>query len=211
MAEYNDRYIYICKKRGATYEITTPINRKTETTEVQAAALTYYEAYDRQTGEFEEIVRLGEPNTHYVSYKKSWWPFSKYISRETTVDEIDKLSDIYPNVRKNVAEVGMVEKEEKLAEQKRLDEIRAAKEARKQAKLEKRRAKIDKKLDKKAEKDKKRLDIHDEMNADIDDFNKYYEEHEEERKKKLDEELRKVEEEEKQRENQNANDADENA
>ena len=211
MAEYNDRYIYICKKRGATYEITTPINRKTETTEVQAAALTYYEAYDRQTGEFEEIVRLGEPNTHYVSYKKSWWPFSKYISRETTVDEIDKLSDIYPNVRKNVAEVGMVEKEEKLAEQKRLDEIRAAKEAKKQAKLEKRRAKIDKKLDKKAEKDKKRLDIHDEMNADIDDFNKYYEEHEEERKKKLEEELRKVEEEDKQREIQNANDENENA
>ena len=162
MVEYNDDYIYICKKRGATYQITTPVNRKLSTTDVQPTDLTYYEAYNRRTGESKEIVRLGEPSTYYVSYKKSWWPFSKYVSKETSVDQINKTSDIYPNLRENVAEVGMVEREEALAEQKLLEAKKAAKAAKKKAKVEKRRKKLDKKLEKKAKKDKKRLKVSDE-------------------------------------------------
>ena len=202
MAEYNDDYIYICKKRGATYEITTPINRKMTSREVQPTDLTYYESYNRKTGEFKEIVRLGAPSTYYVSYKKSWWPFSKYVSKETRVDEINKTSDIYPNIRDNIAEVGMVEREEAIAEQKRLEEIKAAKAAKKQAKIDKRRAKLnkrraklDKKLDKKAQKEEKRLNVHEDVNAEFDEFDKYHSELEEERKRKV-EELKRVEEEE---------------
>ena len=195
MAEYNDDYIYICKTRGATYEVTTPVNRKLTNTEIQPADLTYYESYNRKTGEFKEIVRVGMPTTNFVTYKKSWWPFSRYITKESTVYEIDKPSDIYPNIRKNIAEVGMVEKEEALAEQKRLEEIKAAKEAKKKAKLEKRRAKLDKKLAKKAKKDEKRLNVHEGINAELDEFDKYQGELEEERKKKV-EELKRVEEDE---------------
>ena len=156
MMEYNDRYIYLCKRRGAAYEIFTPVDRKTTVNELYPTSLTYYEAYDRVTGKFEEIVRLGEPTPSTVTYKKSWLPFSKYITEETSVNELDTHFNIYPNVRENVAEVGMVEKEEELAEQKRLEELHAAKNARKKAKQEKRAAKKQKKQDKKAKKAAKR-------------------------------------------------------
>lgn len=196
MSEYNDRYIYICKKRATTYEITTPVNRKFTNTEIQPTDLTFYEAYDKVTGEFTEIVRLGEPSTYYVSYKRSWLPFSRYVSKETAINEINNYSDIYPNMRENVAEVGMIEKEFALAEQKRLEAIKAAKQAKKAAKLEKRRAKVDKKLNKKAAKDKKRLHADDDMfaPADNDDYNN----------RNFDEELRKLEEEERLLEQNNA-------
>jgi len=196
IAEYNDRYIYICKKRGATYEVFTPVDRKTTTNELYSTSLTYYESYDKVTGEFEEIVRLGEPTTSYVTYKKSWLPFSKYVSKSTDINEIETYVEIYPNVRENVAEAGMVEKEEALAEQKRIDELNAEKAAKREAKLEKRRAKVEKKLNKKAERDEKRLQRHNEMNSELDDFAQYHEEHEEERKRKFDEELSKIEEQE---------------
>ena len=167
IAEYNDDYIYICKTRNATFQIITPVNRKLTTTEVQPTELVYYEAYNRKTGEAKEIVRLGEPTTHYVSYKKSWWPFSKYVTKETEVVEIDKISDIHPNLRANIAEAGMVEREEALEEQQRLEAKKNAKAAKKRAKAEKRHAKLEKKLNKKAKKDQKRLKISDEeLNAD---------------------------------------------
>ena len=198
MAEYNDRYIYICKNRGATYEITTPVNRKLSTTEVHPTNLVYYEAYDKESGEFKEIVRLGEPSTHYVSYKRSWWPFSKYISKETSVTEIDRMSDIYPNIRENIAEVGMVEKEEQLAEQKRLEDIAAAKEAKKQAKIAKKRAKIERmrdkleaKMNKKADRDGRRLEKKANKNPASD-------ENEDDENQRLNEELQRLEEEERQ-------------
>lgn len=201
MAAYNDDYIYICKRRGATYEITTPVNRKTITNELYGTSLTYYEAYNKMTGEFEEIVRLGEPSTHYVTYKKSWLPFSKYVTRETSVDEISKVFEIYPNVRDSVAEAGMVEKEEALAEQKRLDEIEEAKQEKKRAKQEKRDAKKEKKLNKKAKKDKKRLNIDDDI-PNPDDMNDEADD-EEERLRKFEEERRRLEEEERLREKNN--------
>ena len=143
------------------------VNRKLTTTEVQPTELVYYEAYNRKTGEAKEIVRLGEPTTHYVSYKKSWWPFSKYVTKETEVVEIDKISDIHPNLRANIAEAGTVEREEAYEEQQRLEAKKNAKAAKKRAKAEKRHAKLEKKLNKKAKKDQKRLKISDEeLNAD---------------------------------------------
>ena len=212
MAEYNDRYIYICKSRGASYEIATPVNRKLTNTEVQPTTLVYYEAFDKQTGEFKEIVRLGAPSTHYVSYKRSWWPFSKYISKETTVNEVDIVSNIYPNVRENIAPVSMVEKEEQLAEQKRLEAIAAAKEAKKKAKIAKKKAKLnarrdklEDKMNKKAEKDGRRLEKKANKNsapAESDDDDS----------RRLDDELQRIEAEERQLEQNNAeNGAEESA
>lgn len=198
MAEYNERYIYICKKRAAAYEIYTPVDRRTTTNELYSKSLTYYESYDRVNDEFTEIVRLGQPTTSLVTYKKSWLPFSKYITEETAVNEIDTHFNIYPNVRDNVAEVGMVEKEEEREEQKRLEELAEAKNAKKKARRERRDARKEKKLNKKAKKEAKRLNLPE----DDDDLDMPAEEEiDEERRRQLEEELRRVEAEETKREN----------
>ncbi len=197
MAEYNERYIYICKKRPAAYDIYTPINKRTNMNELYSTSLTYYESYDRVTDKFEEIVRLGEPTDSYVTYKKSWLPFSKYVTEKTDINEIDARFDIYPNVRKNVAEVGMMEKQEELEEEKRLEELNASKNARKKARQERRDAKKEKKLNKKAKKEAKRLNL---PNDDLDRPDEF----DEERQRQLDEEMRRLADEEAKRENRYA-------
>ena len=148
MVEYNDRYIYICKKREAKYSVTTPIDRKHSKTEIISKTLTYYESYDKLNAEFSEIVRLGLPETVTVTYRKSRLPFSKYITDRSVISEIHN-----DYVRNDVAPVGMVEREEIEAREKELQRIEDEKREKKQAKKDKKQAKKDKK---KAKRDKKK-------------------------------------------------------
>ncbi len=222
MVEYNDRYIYICKKRGTKYSVVTPVDRKNSTTEIIDRTITYYESYDKVKAEFTEIVHLGAPETTTVSYKKSRLPFSKIITDRSVINEIQNTY-----VRGDVAPVGMVEQEEILAREEEARRIEAEKQAKldekkakKQAKRDKKQAKRDKKKAKKqAKRDKKqakredeknaKLEAHEKANAEIDTFLEEREKLEEQRreeqeKRKAEEERKAAELEAKQRERDEA-------
>lgn len=161
MVEYSDRYIYLCKKRNSKYSVVTPINKKNSSTEIIDATLTYYESYDKVTKEFHDIVRLGTPAAKMVTYRKSRLPFSKYVNDYSTVTELEGNF-----VRRDVAPIGLIEKEEieaemrerariaeenaakEQAKQQKKDEKRQAKEAEKQANRQKKAAKAAKKKSK---------------------------------------------------------------
>ncbi|MBE6635474.1 MAG: DUF5050 domain-containing protein [Ruminococcaceae bacterium] len=102
--EYNDRYIYIRKQRLNNYKITTPIDKRTDRTELVSISLTYYEAYDKQTNSFTDIVHFGTPTPTSIIYKKSWWPFSK--KTVTKRGSVTEMRSVYKP--ENVADVGMM-------------------------------------------------------------------------------------------------------
>lgn len=165
MAEYNDRYIYLCKNRDTKYSVKTPLNRKDTRTEVISRDLTYYEAYDRVLCKFTEIVHFGVPTRSFVSYKKSFWPFSKYVTDQSVI------SEIHPDyVRENIAPVGMVRNEELEKMRRAIARLEAEKQEKRDAKRAKKEAKRAKKDAKKAEKAKARETEHEHNIEDIDTF-----------------------------------------
>ncbi len=102
--EYNDRYIYIHRQRTNDYKITIPIDKRTSRTELVSRSLTYYEAYDKQTGSFSDIVHFGTPTPTSITYKKSWWPFSK--KTVTKRGSVTEMRSVYKP--ENVARAGML-------------------------------------------------------------------------------------------------------
>lgn len=184
ISEYNDRYIYLCKYRGAKYSIKTPINRKDSTTELVSKSLTYYESYDKTTCKFKEIVHFGAPTRSIVSYKKSFWPFSKYVTDQSVISEVH--SDY---ARENVAPVGMVRNEELEKMRRAMARLEAEKQEKRDAKQAKRDAKKAKRDAKRDEKDRIAVEEHEKRLEEIDTFI------EESEKLRADEEARKAEEE----------------
>lgn len=165
MAEYNDRYIYICKNRGTKYSVKTPINRKDTKTEIITRDLTYYESYDRVLCKFTEIVHFGIPTRSFVSYKKSFWPFSKYVTEQSII------SEIHPDyIRDDIAPVGMVRNEELEKMRRAIARIEAEKQEKRNAKRAKKEAKRAKKEAKKEEKAKAKETEHERNIEDIDNF-----------------------------------------
>ena len=161
--EYNDRYIYICKKRGIRYAIHEPIDKRSENSTIVTHILTYYEAYDKKTCEFKEILHLGEPQKKTITYKKYFWPFTKRITEQSRIDELETN---YSHSRNDVAPMGAIKREEDELDERVREGIRneklaiieakkAAKQAKKDAKKAKKEAKAEKKADKKARKEAK--------------------------------------------------------
>ena len=165
ISEYNDRYIYLCKHRGVKYSIKTPINRKDSTTELVSKNLTYYEFYDKASCKFNEIVHFGVPTRSIVSYKKSFWPFSKYVTDQSVI------SEIHPDyVREGVAPVGMVRNEELEKMRRAMARIEAEKQEKRDSKLAKRNAKKAKRDAKREEKDRIAEEAHEKRIEEIDAF-----------------------------------------
>ena len=151
--EYNDRYIYICKKRGIRYVIHTPIDKRSENSTVVTNILTYYEAYDRKTCEFKEILHLGEPQKKTITYKKYFWPFTKKVTKESRIDELETN---YSHSRNDVAPMGATKREEDELEERVREAIRQEKLAKIEAKRAKKQAKKDAKKAKKEAKEAKK-------------------------------------------------------
>ncbi len=165
ISEYNDRYIYLCKYRGAKYSIKTPINRKDSTTELISKSLTYYESYDKATCKFREIVHFGMPTRSIVSYKKSFWPFSKYVTDQSVISEVQT-----DYIRENVAPVGMVRNEELDKMRRALARLEAEKQEKRDAKQAKRDAKRAKRDAKRDERDRIAEEEHEKRLEEIDTF-----------------------------------------
>jgi hypothetical protein len=147
--EYNDKYIYICKKRGVRYAIKAPIDKKTSRSSIVTHILTHYECFEKATGEFEEILRLGEPQARTITYTKYFWPFTKQITERSTVSEIESN---YSHSRTDVARIGKVRAEEVELDLRVQDALMAEKLAKRENKRKKTEAKKAKKVAKKAEK-----------------------------------------------------------
>ena len=138
MVEYNDRYIYLCKQRNSKYSVVTPIDSKNSSTEIIDATLTYYVSYDKTNKTFADIVRLGTPSAKMVTYRKSKLPFSKYVNDYSTITELQSEF-----VRRDIAPIGLVEKEEieaEMRERARIAEEKAAAQKAKQEKADAKRA-----------------------------------------------------------------------
>ncbi len=177
MAEHSERYIYIRKKSKTSYTVTTPVDKKTTTTEIVEKDIITYEAYDKETGKFTVIVNLGRPTQPSLSYKKGFLFFKRRVTKDGMVSEIESKNEYR---REGVATVGMIRSEE-IAEAARLEEekrLNSRRNRRKQAKRAKKEAKLAKKEAKRAKKEAERLENeryaeeeHEQMNMEIDAFN----------------------------------------
>ena len=168
IAEYNDRYIYLCKHRGMKYSVKTPINNKDSTTELIERELTFYESYDKQTHSFKEIVHFGMPTRSIVSYKKSFWPFSKYVTDQSIISEVPT-----DYIRDDVAPVGMVRNEELEKMRRALARLEAEKQEKRDAKQAKRDAK---KAKRDAKRDAKKAKIEERERLEEEEHNRRLEE-----------------------------------
>ncbi len=152
MAEHSDRYIYIRKKYGVTFSVTTPVDKKTTTTEIVEKDLITYESYDKQTGMFSVIVNLGRPDKPSLSYKKGFLFFKRRVTKDGAVYEFENKKEYK---REGVSEVGKIRAEEIEEEARREEEryLNSRKYKRKQKKLAKKEAKRAKKETKRAKKE----------------------------------------------------------
>ncbi len=120
MADRGDSYIYIRKKSPATFSVTTPVDKKTTTTEIVKKDLVTYVTYDKETGEFSTIVNLGKPEQPSLSYNKGFLFFKRNVTRDGMVYEFENKKEFR---RDGVSEVGKI-RDEEIAEAERLEEER---------------------------------------------------------------------------------------
>jgi hypothetical protein len=138
MAERDGRYIYIRKKVPVTYSVTVPVDKRTVRNDIITKELIKYEAYDRVSGEFTEIVTLGKPSAPSNTYKKGCLFFSKWVTVEGSISEV---KPVYR--RDGVSAVGKIRDEEEAELRRAEEEKRAAKEekrAAREARREERKA-----------------------------------------------------------------------
>lgn len=138
MAERDGRYIYIRKKVPVTYAVTVPVDKRTVRNDIITKELIKYEAYDRVSGEFTEIVTLGKPSAPSNTYKKGCLFFSKWVTVEGSISEV---KPVYR--RDGVSAVGKIRDEEEAELRRAEEEKRAAKEekrAAREARREERKA-----------------------------------------------------------------------
>ncbi len=156
MAEYGDKYIYICQKTPATFSVTTPVDKKTTNTEIVKKDLVTYVAYNKETGTFEYIVRLGRPDTPTFTYRKGFLFFKRNVTIEGAVYEFENKKEFR---RDGVSEVGKIRDEEiaeaeRLEEEKYLNSRRYKRQQKKLERAEEREARKQEKLEKRAEADR---------------------------------------------------------
>ena len=107
MTDYDEEYIYICKTRLNYYKIETPIDKDNSKTETVSRNVTYYEAYNKLTGKFSEIVHIGAPTPETISYQAGCFLRRKTYTKESVITEMHAEFK-----RTNVAASGLVLGEE---------------------------------------------------------------------------------------------------
>lgn len=155
MSERDARYIYIRKKVPVTYSVTTPVDKRTVRTEIVVKELIKYQAYDRASGEFTDIVTLGTPTAPSATFKRGCLFFSKWVTEEGSISEI---KPIYR--REGVSAVGMVRDEEEA-------ELHRADDEKRQAKEEKRAAREARKEERRARRDGAMSDFDEDYNSEM--------------------------------------------
>lgn len=149
MTDYDENTLYICKKRTATYTVSTPISKKDRRSETVTREITAYCATNKETGDTETLLTLGAPDKRSYEFKTGCFIFRRKISKETVVIETTPR-ERYTRLGKSAA--GMVYEEEQAQKRAEEERILAEKEAKKE---EKRARKAEKKAEKQAKKEAK--------------------------------------------------------
>ncbi|MBQ8381377.1 MAG: DUF5050 domain-containing protein [Clostridia bacterium] len=135
MTDYDNESIYVCRKADIPFIVTTPVDKKTTTTETVVRTVTTYESYNKVTGEVNEVVRVGLPTKETLTYKAGCFLRRKLKTKEGTITEVGR-SDY---LRSNVAKTGMVLDEELEAERLENERIAAEKQAKRDRRKNKRK------------------------------------------------------------------------
>ncbi len=155
--EYDEGHIFAITKNSVDYLMKTPLNERDFKTETITRQLISHVLIDKNTGEYEEILTLGEPEGGYATYHTR---FLLIFKREHT-----KEIEYYPIPRNKSLMAKSILPEGAILEEEEIEKARilAEKEAKKQEKREKKRLK---KEMKRMKKELKRLEMENALSLD---------------------------------------------